>query len=51
MIGKAFPMLTIWLFMVSLLILKCKLLWDAFWGILGWDTRFLAGYQMHQCLP
>ena len=31
-------MLTIWLFMVSLVILKCKLLWDAFRRIIGWDT-------------
>ena len=38
MIGKAFAMLTIWLFMVSLVILKCKLLWDAFRRIIGWDT-------------
>lgn len=38
MIGKDFPMLTIWLFMVSLVILKCKLLWDAFRRIIGWDT-------------
>lgn len=33
-------MLTIWLFMVSLVILKCKLLWDAFQRIVGGTLSF-----------